>query len=382
MHARAGAEGDTLLHALETQLVAQGTSSETIIQIEYQLQSGDDVSVRNIITSMKFVSNLDWAEFFEDVSLVDEILSEGTNFKELDFATRDSYRGAVEQLARRTQFDELQIAKLAAVETKSASRNARERDLGYCLIDKGRRVLEIRAGYRPSVQARLTRLAAKTGAWGYIAATVSLAAVLLTILLLYMRYFEVFGASLLGLAILGLIPSSDLATALVNRTITNRWRPKVLPAMALKGGVGPEFNTVLAVPILLGDQQQSAEQVERLEVHYLSNEDANLQLALLSDWMDSSTEVSAEDESRLKSARDQIAELNQRHANGEPRFFILHRKRLWNSAQAKWMGWERKRGKLYEFNQLFTRRHRHKFYKWSRYCRLSQEYPLCHHTGR
>src|SRR5262249_28661202 len=110
--------------------------------------------------------------------------------------------------------------------------------------------------------------------------------------------------------------------------------------------------TILVVPVLLGDTDGIRDQVERLEVHYLSNPDVGLQFVLLSDWPDADAAETDLDRRLLDFAKGQIEALNSRHAKGAPLFMLLHRERRWNPAQGKWMGWERKRGKLHELNLL------------------------------
>jgi cyclic beta-1,2-glucan synthetase len=85
---------------LEQRLATQGTTSDQIVHDELQKQGASNVTVRNIITSMRLLSDLDWAEFFERVSLVDEALRAGSDFGAMDFATRNLYRAAIEQIAR------------------------------------------------------------------------------------------------------------------------------------------------------------------------------------------------------------------------------------------------------------------------------------------
>ena len=111
---------------------------------------------------------------------------------------------------------------------------------------------------------------------------------------------------------------------------------------------------MVVVPTLLTTRAELEEQIERLEVHYLASQDGDLRFALLSDWTDSATESAPGDDELLGAAADGIARLNRRHGaapDGE-RFLLLHRRRIWNEAQGKWIGWERKRGKLHELNRL------------------------------
>ena len=283
-----GTRGEHILEFVEGELAAQGISSQEIIHGEYQVQSADDVSVRNVITAMRLVSNIDWTEFFESVSLVDDVLAQSASFALVDFTTRDRYRQSIEQLARRAPFDEIQIARMAVEQAaQPGAETPRQRDVGFYLIDKGREALEEKVHYTPSILQRLMRTVSRWGIWGYVCALGLTTFLLLTLLLLAMGSFWRGPAiSTRGLRCSGWCPHPEFAVALVNQIAghTNRWRPEMLPALALKDGVPDALSTVLVVPILLGNEADIAEQIERLEVHYFANGDAGLQFILLSDW--------------------------------------------------------------------------------------------------
>src|SRR5438477_241694 len=124
--------------------------------------------------------------------------------------------------------------------------------------------------------------------------------------------------------------------------------------MELRQGIPSNLSTVIVVPTMLASLPEIRKQVERLEVHHLSNSDENLFYALLSDWRDNWMEHDASDEVLLAEAAAGITILNDRYraTDGNQRFFLLHRRRLWNAGEGKWIGWERKRGKLHELNRL------------------------------
>src|SRR5207245_9403678 len=150
-------------------------------------------------------------------------------------------------------------------------------------------------------------------------------------------------------AALAALPASDAATALVNRAVVEMFPPRALPRLELADGVPPKLKTLVVVPTLLTGRAQIAEQIAHLGVHYLANDDGALRFALLSDWTDCAQEHAPDDEALLTAARAGIAELNRRHGasgDGEPRFYLFHRRRLWSESEGRWMGWERKRGKL------------------------------------
>ena len=165
--------------------------------------------------------------------------------------------------------------------------------------------------------------------------------------------------SLLLLALLALIPASDLAIAVLNRIISAVVPPRALPRLALRDGVPEDLRCMVVVPMLLTDAAEVEKQVERLEVHYLANSDGHVHFAVLSDWTDALDERLPEDDQTLGAARAGIARLNRRHGpapGGGDRFLLFHRRRRWNGRERMWMGWERKRGKLHELNRLLRER--------------------------
>ena len=70
------------------------------------------------MTSMRLISGIDWTEVFEDVCIVDEVLASDSAFLDMDFATRNLYRGAIEELARGSAYTEIQIAQRAVSAAK------------------------------------------------------------------------------------------------------------------------------------------------------------------------------------------------------------------------------------------------------------------------
>jgi cyclic beta-1,2-glucan synthetase len=351
-----GGSADSVLRELENRLEQHNASANAVIQGEYQARSADDISVRNVITSMRLIANIDWADFFESVSIVDQALSAAPTYLLMDFPTRDRYRRAIEVLARRARLNEIEIGTRAVRDARAAEHLGRpecETDPGFYLIGLGREEFEKRIGFAPSFGQRVVRVGARTGLAGYLLAIAAVSAGVVGLLLTAEAQFGVGRITLIGLAILALVPASDLALALINRFATRRGGPETLPAMALKDGVPEDLRTILVVPILLTRAEAIDDYIRRLEVHYLSNADAGLQFILLSDWTDRDTEHAPDDTALLSIAQDGITALNERYPSpSHPLFLLLHRRRLWNAKHGKWMGWERKRGKLHELNLL------------------------------
>ena len=342
---------------LDRRLHAQGTTSDDIVRVEHQRQAAMNVTVRNIIMSMTLMSALDWSEFFETVSLVDEVLRTAPGYRAMDFATRDAYRHAVEDLARGSGRTELDVARDAVAQPGRSDVDDRRRqdDAGFRLIGRGRVEFERALGYQAAAPRRLLRAYIAAAAPGYFGTLAVLSGIVVALILVVGGGSGVAPASLIVLALLTLIPASDLAIAILNRSVSAFVPPRVLPRLDLHEGVPAELRCMVVVPMLLTDAAEVEKQVERLEVHYLANPDGHVHFAVLSDWIDAAVERMPQDEETLVIARAGIARLNQRHGpalDGGERFLLFHRSRRWNSRERVWMGWERKRGKLQELNRL------------------------------
>jgi cyclic beta-1,2-glucan synthetase len=347
---------------VEELLAAQGTTAEETVRLEHQRQATMNVTVRNVITSMRLISWFDWAQFVESVSLVDDVLRERSSFGDMDFATRDRYRHAVEELARGSGLTEVEVARRAVAISDTAPPaddaetpvEARRQDPGYYLISSGRPAFERVLHVQAPLANRLRRVYLRAAGRGYLGTLALVTAPILAVPLLLSGSGLAAGAGLL-IAILALLPASDLAIALVNWEVTHVLGPRALPRLDLDDGVPSHLRTLVVVPMLLTSDADVEERIAGLEIHYLANREGDIRFALLSDWLDAPSEQVPGDDELLSTAAAAIDRLNERHGEapgGGARFLIFHRKRRWNEAEGCWMGWERKRGKLEELNAL------------------------------
>ena len=330
------------LEWLKTKTEALGYNLETAVNDEHHRQSSANVTVRNIVTSMRLISDVNWEIWFDTVSLVDGLLRSHENYVAMDFPSRTIYRTSIEELARGSRESEMEIAQRVL--------DLREVDPGYHLIGAGRVAFERAIGFKPPLLRRLRMGARSMGLSGYLGG-----AAVLTTLACFAGFLIVQGSDRLPLSILALmfvvlIPASDFALATLNYIITRLMDAAVIPGFALRDGVPQHLRTLVVMPALLTSRDDIEDLVDRLEIHFLSNADGEIHFALLTDWLDSTTETAAGDDVLLQTAQVGIDRLNQR--NDTDKFLLLHRKRLWNAQEGKWMGWERKRGKLHELNRL------------------------------
>jgi cyclic beta-1,2-glucan synthetase len=343
------------LEQAEEYLTRRGLNVHDIVRRENQRQAVNQVSVGNCLTSLRLLSALDWNVFFERANLVEPLLRQdpADAYAKQDFATRDRYRQIVEKLARGSGVEEVEVAR--RVVQRAQGQPAPRHHVGYYLLGPGKAEFQSELGYRPTVGERLLEAILKRPHTVYFGSIAALMIVLLGLL-------GGGAARMLGsvspwwwlvVGVAALLPVSDLAIGLVNYLLTLILPPRTLPRLEFKEGIPAECATFVVVPSMLVRRQSAVALAEKLELHYLANPDPQLRFALLTDFADAPAEHQAEDEDYIRDALEHIAALNRRYApDGLPRFFLFHRKRMWNPSEGCWMGWERKRGKLDEFNRL------------------------------
>ncbi|HEY8225756.1 MAG TPA: protein ndvB, partial [Pyrinomonadaceae bacterium] len=344
---------------LEKQLERQNTTIEQIIHTEHQRQAATQVTVGNVITSMRLLSTFDWRDFFESVSLVDPLLGKDPAgaYSRMEFASRDRYRHVLERISKRTSSTELEIAgaavEMAAKAVANGKNHGPESHVGYYLIDAGLPQLEAAFGYHKPLVEGLRRWFLSHPTLTYLA-TLTLLMTLVLALLLSVMYRSGAGWPLLvATLLLALIPASDLALSILNWDVTNFFEPRLLPRMDTSKGISEQSRTMVVVPTILSSEAIIHELLERLEVHFLANQDPHIHFALLGDFPDAAVEETANDAILLDVALGSIENLNKRYSKDRPfHFHLFSRRRKWNPREGKWMGWERKRGKLHEFNRL------------------------------
>ncbi len=319
-------------------------------------QTREQVSLGSAIASLRGLGRLDYPELFESVSRVDAVLfsDHAGVYPNMDFATRDRYRHAIEEVARRskdTEATEISVA-LKVVEMADAAPDVQDvsAHIGYYLIDKGLPILEAQANSNPRPRILFQRWTERHGTGLYVGAIGGLTAGTVTILCLQAVRAGTSPFLLVPCALLALFPASEVAVQVVNWFVTRILPPRSLPKMDFEQGIPSPFRTLVVVPMMLLTPESIQEEIDRLEIRYLANPDGNLRYALLSDFSDALQPHAPEDAERLDVAIRGIERLNDKYPDA--RFLLFHRDRAWSETESRWMGWERKRGKLEQMNAL------------------------------
>ena len=340
---------------LEQWIAEDGPSAEEAATRSNRRVALTQVTVANSITSLRTISRLDWKDFVESQSATEKLLRQDPSghYTSMTFGTRDHYRHVVEHIAKRVKRPEEEIAgEVLALAKLADPKDARHAHVGYFLVDKGRRTLEEKVAYTPPAGEWLYRWTQRHPNTLYFGGMTAFTALALAVIL------EVIEGTppvvQLMIALVALIPASEIGISVINQLITLLMPPRLLSKLELRDdGIPEEYMTAVVVPTLLGSVHGVEEALEHLEVQFLANRDPNLQFAILSDFTDSKTEHRPDDDGILAAATAGIKNLNARYGKpGEDVFFLFHRPRLWNPKQNVWMGWERKRGKLAQFNKF------------------------------
>ena len=345
---------------LEQWIAEDGPSAEVAVTRSNRMIALTQITVSNCITSLRTIARLDWREFVESQSATEKILRKDLSghYAGMSFGTRDHYRHIVEHIARQTNRPEEEIANLAlGLSVQSHGQGDERRShVGYYLIDEGRLELETATGYRPPLGERIYRWTQSHPTALYFGG-IALSTSLLLLVLLAIVPFTTIGQFLATFA-LALIPANEIGIGMVNQIVTLLLPPHVLPKMEFReDGIPEDFQTAVVVPTLFGSVRAVREALGHIEVQYLANRDSNLAFAILSDFTDADSETKPEDSEIIQAAANGIEALNKKYRqHGHDVFFLFHRKRLWNEKQGVWMGWERKRGKLGQFNRFLRGR--------------------------
>ncbi|HUA16083.1 MAG TPA: glucoamylase family protein [Verrucomicrobiae bacterium] len=322
----------------------------------------DSKRVTTVIRTLRYVVQTSWEDVLESLIPFDDILCQDPvrAYAQMDLESRNVYREKVAHIARRCDRSEIEVAQEALALARStyarkipdARVALRESHIGYYLVGEGEALLAQRVGFHPSLGERsrnfLRRHPDEFLLFGVALLTFS---IIIVVVSLVTPPTTSPGFALLSMLIL-LLPSSQAAVQLMSYLTTNILPVASLPKLDFSKGLPDDCVTLVAIPTLLLSEKQVHGLVESLEVRFLGNHDPHMHFALVSDLADSD-QPAPENNSLVTLCSRLISELNEKYASeNKGSFFHLHRHRVYNPREKEWMGWERKRGKLLDLNQL------------------------------
>lgn len=307
------------------------------------------------VISLRTLAATDWLKFVERQSAVERILENDPSgsYPSMVPESRNHYREHVERLARRLGETELAIAETALKLSQDAPGTAstREHHVGYYLIDHGTDRLKAALRGKPIRHKSLRRRSGTLNSWAYLLAIGLPTAASIATLSGVLAAADIGAVSRGLLMILAIVPALTIWTEIVNWLLTQIIPPRVLPRLDFSRAIPGACTTVVAIPCMLTSVVEIDRLIDTLETNYLGNIDKRLTFVLLSDYTDADNATLDEDAALLLHAKAGIDTLNARYQDAARQAFaLLHRERLWNETSGIWMGWERKRGKIAEFN--------------------------------
>ncbi|MDF1501161.1 MAG: glucoamylase family protein [Anaerolineales bacterium] len=321
-------------------------------------QNRNQISIGNAFNSLRYLALLDWKECFEKLSGVEQTLRQDPAgiYPQMDFTTRDRYRRAIENLHRGSGRSEDHVAQVALKMAAQADRDSGQDEVpnhvGTYLIGEKRKDLSLLIKCHETLRFRALRWAYRHHTAVYLTGLTFLSTAFVFLGLGFGLRTHTCGIQII-IAVLLFIPGSQLALEGMNYLVMRLLPPRTLPKMDFRiSGIPDACRTLVIVPMMLVDQETIKAEVEKLEIRYLANKEANLLFGLFSDFKDAAQVHSEADAPLLKAMTRRIQDLNHRY--GGERFFLFHRKRKWSESEQRYIGWERKRGKLEELNSLIA----------------------------
>ena len=344
---RYGKKGVSYLKALEETVEISGSSVSDVIKKEHFDIAIKKVLISNYITSIKEIQRIDFLEIFQKLNGVEEILNEdpANVYIKMEHNTKAYYRNKIKEISTKTKISEIYIAKKTLELAKAHDVGTKQSHIGYYLIDNGINELYEALNYKASKKMSEN---AKT--------KVYVLAVLLFTIGISIGVSSILNVKSIWLKILSfvliLIPVSEIVIQVVQYILNKIVKPKLIPKIDLSNGIDEENRTIVVIPTILKSKEKVKELMRKLEVYYIANKSENLYFALLGDCSQSKNKDEKFDNQVVEEGLKQVQFLNEKYNKKDnPIFFFIYRNRIWNSKENSYLGWERKRGLLNEFNE-------------------------------
>ncbi len=349
---RYGKKANAYLKILEEIVEKLGTTVSDVIKREHFEIAIQKVLIGNSITSIKEIQRINFLEIFEKINGVEEILKQDPAevYSKMDYKTKEYYRGKIKEISKKTKISEIYIArKMLEISKESYEKEGinKKAHIGYYLIDKG-----INDLYNKLEYYQKTEQTPKQKVKNYIL-VISVLSILVSIFLSYLLNLKIQNIAISILSfILFLIPSSEIIIQIAQYILNKTVKPKLIPKIDFSKGIDKENSCIVVIPTIIKNKEKVQEMFENLERYYLANKSENLYFALLGDCSQSGVKEEKFDEEVINSGKQECKRLNEKYENEEfPIFNFIYRERQWNEKENCYLGWERKRGLLNQFNE-------------------------------
>ena len=349
-----GKQAYSFLSILEEQVDKMGLTIDEIIQKEHFDIALKKVSMGNSITSINTIIRVNFLQIFEEINGVEEILKKdpANVYGKMDYKTRAYYRQAIEKIAKKTKISEIYIAK-KCLELAKANKNSTEikkSHIGYYLISDGKTLL-----LSELCNKKIKNTSPKTKMKIYVSGVI-ISSILISLLcgLYVYNNYKNFAIAII-IFILTFVPAHTIVTQILQYVLSKIIKPKMTPKLDYKNGVPEESSTMVIIPTIVKNKEKVKELFAQLEVYYIANKSENLYFTLLGDCSSSDKQTEKFDDEIVKTGLEEIEKLNQKYPNENPqklnKFNFIYRKRTWNDGEECYLGWERKRGLINQFNE-------------------------------
>ena len=404
------------IDALDKEIRKAGMTLDDVISREHFDIALKTLSMKNCIMSLKTIERINNVNIFERVSTVEKILKEDPAdvYKKMDYSTKEYYRNIVLEISKKTKNSEIYVAqkaielckryqnlhdvnnpqidekmwKLDGVkydkdsisneyksqfdETKNdvdgkdkckldgvkgeteceksvqkeINAKAKEYDeqdkliylkkihVGYYLVDNGKKEL---LSYLTNKKVYEMNYEERAKLYVYLNFLFSF---LIT---------ATFSIWLKWVALFLFIPIKNIVSKIFQYNLCKIKKTKILPKMDYQNNIPDSARTMCIIPTMLKNSADVDEMMSKMEGYYIANKSENLFFTLLGDCTKSDTQETREDKEIANEGIYLANELNKKYGN---KFFFVYRKREWNASEKCFMGWERKRGLINQFNDF------------------------------
>ena len=350
---RYGKKAYRYLNILEETVEMMGTNISDVIKKEHFDIAVRKVSIGNSITSIKKIQRINFLEIFEKINGVEELLKKdpANVYEKMDYKTKEYYRNKIKEISHKTKISEIYITNKILEIASQKEKGTKQSHIGYYLIDIGINELYDKLQYRKSRE-----LSSKEKVRAYTLSVISFTAILSILMAVSINSVSNSTIFYIASTIIFLIPISELVIQLVQYVLGKIVKPKLIPKLDFSEGIDKENATIVVIPTILKSKEKVQELMKKLEVFYLANKSENLYFALLGDCSQSDKQEEAFDDEVINEGICQAKILNDKYKNdGKDKFYFVYRKRVWNDKEGCYLGWERKRGLLNQFNEFILR---------------------------